>query len=185
MSPTEPTPTLLARRPATADDPKTLCVRSIQMMADGDLLEFEALIHPEATNREAAREPIAARGRGPTAFYATALWLRGAFSDLRWDVHDVAADGDLVAIHCTMSGRHTGPFVHYDGTGAVSQVMPPTGKSFSATQSHWFRHAGGKIIEHWANRDDLATATQAGWIPPSPRYLVRMAIAKRRAATKA
>jgi Fusaric acid resistance protein-like/Transcriptional regulatory protein, C terminal len=46
---------------------------------------------------------------------------------------------------------------------------------------YWFRHGDGKIIEHWANRDDLATARQAGWVPPSPRYLVRMALAKRRA----
>jgi predicted ester cyclase len=124
---------------------------------------------------------MAARGSGPAAFYATAQWLRRAFSDLRWDIHEVAADGDLVAVHSTMSGRHTGPFAHYDAAGVVRQVMPPTGKTFSATQTHWFRHADGKIIEHWANRDDLETARQAGWIPPSPRYLVRMALAKRRA----
>jgi predicted ester cyclase len=181
MSPTESAPTGLAQTPTTADDPKAVCVRSLQIMADGDLRDFETMIHPEATNREAAREPMASRGKGPAAFYATALWLRGAFSDLRWDTHEVAADGDLVVVHGTLSGRHTGPFVHYDGAGAVSQVMPPTGRTFSATHTHWFRHADGKVIEHWANRDDLATARQAGWVPPSPRYLVRMALAKRRA----
>jgi predicted ester cyclase len=185
MSPVEPTATWLAQNPATADDPKAVCVRSIQIMADGDLRDFEAVIHPEAVNREAANEPMASRGKGPAAWYATALWLRGAFSDLRWDVHELAADGGLVAVHSTMSGRHTGPFVHYDGAGAVSQVMPPTGRTFAATQTHWFRHADGKVIEHWANRDDLAMAQQAGWIPPSPRYLVRMAIAKRGARAAA
>ena len=181
MSPTDPTATWLAQNPATADDPKAVCVRSIHIMADGELGEFEALIHPEATNREAVREPMASRGRGPAAYYATALWLRGAYSDLRFDIHEIAADGDLVAVHNTMSGRHTGLFVRYDGAGAVSQVMPPTGRTFSSTQTHWFRLAGGKVIEHWANRDDLATAQQGGWIPPSPRYLVRMALAERRA----
>jgi predicted ester cyclase len=181
MSPTESAPTGLAQTPTPADDPKAVCVRSLQIMADGDLRDFETMIHPEATNREAAREPMASRGKGPAAFYATALWLRGAFSDLRWDTHEVAADGDLVVVHGTLSGRHTGPFVHYDGAGAVSQVMPPTGRTFSATHTHWFRHADGKVIEHWANRDDLATARQAGWVPPSPRYLVRMTLAKRRA----
>jgi catechol 2,3-dioxygenase-like lactoylglutathione lyase family enzyme len=55
------------------------------------------------------------------------------------------------------------------------------GEPHAATHTHWFRLADGKIIEHWANRDDLATAQQAGWVPPSPRYLVRMALAKRRA----
>ena len=43
-----------------------------------------------------------------------------------------------------------------------------TGKTFAATQSHWFRLADGKIIEHWANRDDLAMAQQLGWIPRQP-----------------
>ena len=69
----------------------------------------------------------------------------------------------------------------YDHTGAVSQAMPPTGMTCSVTQSHWFRVANGKVIEHWANRDDLAMAQQLGWIPPSPRYLLRMALAKHRA----
>jgi len=38
---------------ANRDDPKAVCVRSLRIMADGDLREFEALIHPEAANREA------------------------------------------------------------------------------------------------------------------------------------
>ena len=41
--------------------------------------------------------------------------------------------------------------------------------------------ADGQAIEHWANRDDLGTAAQLGWVPPTPRYLLRMALAKRRA----
>ena len=49
------------------------------------------------------------------------------------------------------------------------------------TQSHWFRIEDGKIIEHWANRDDLGMARQLGWIPPTPAYLFKMARAKRRA----
>ena len=65
-------------------------------MADGDLADFEALVHPEAINQEASGLP-AVRGTGPAAFHAVALWLRGAFSDLRWDVHHMAADSDLIA----------------------------------------------------------------------------------------
>lgn len=64
MSRTDPTATWLAQNPAAVDDPKAVCAHSIHIMADGDLGEFEALIHPEATNREAAREPMASRGRG-------------------------------------------------------------------------------------------------------------------------
>jgi predicted ester cyclase len=185
MSSAEPPATQVAQHLVAAGDPKAVCIRSIHIMADGDLRDFEAVIHLKATIREAADEPMAARGRGPAAFYATALWLRGAFSDLRWDIHEVAASGDLVAIHGTVSGRHTGPFARYDAAGTVSQVMPPTGRAFSSTQTHWFRHADGKVIEYWANRDDLATAQQAGWIPATRGYLVRMALAKRRAQAAA
>ncbi len=160
---------------------KEVCVRSLQIMAAGDLKDFEAVIHPEAVNREAVAEPGASRGRGPEAFHATALWLRGAFSGLRWEVHEMAADSDIVVIHSTWSGRHVRPFVTYDDTGAATQAMPPTNRTFAATQSHWFRLADGKVIEHWANRDDLGMARQLGWVPPSPGYLVRMALAKRRA----
>ena len=39
-------------------------------------------------------------------------------------------------------------------------------------------------VEHWANRDDMGTAAQLGWVPPSPLYLLRMARAKRRARTR-
>jgi hypothetical protein len=53
------------------------------------------------------------------------------------------------------------------------------------TQSHWFRMRDGRILEHWANRDDLGMARQLGWVPPSPAYLVRMGLAKRRAVRSA
>jgi predicted ester cyclase len=160
---------------------KALCVRAIHIMIDGSLADFEAVCHPDAVNHEAGSEPVESRGRGPLPFYATALWLRQAFADLRWDVHRVVAEDHYVTVHCTMSGRHDGVFVTYDEHAMVDQAFPPTGKRFATTQTHWFRVAEGKVIEHWANRDDLGTAAQLGWAPPSPFYLIRIAAAKRRA----
>jgi hypothetical protein len=84
-----------------------------------------------------------------------------------------------------MCGRHTGDFASYrPGTPTVDSVMPATGKEFAATQTHWFRTRDGMITEHWANRDDFAVARQAGWVPPSPGFLLRAAIAKRRARNR-
>jgi predicted ester cyclase len=82
-----------------------------------------------------------------------------------------------------MSGRHVAPFVAYDADGRVDEVFPPTGRRFETTQTHWLRVVDGKVVEHWANRDDLGMAKQLGWAPPSPVYLLRMALAKRRART--
>ena len=166
-------------------DPKELCIRSVEIMVDGSFEEFEAIVHPDARNREDVDEPPASRGRGPSAFYATALWLREAYADLRFDVHEVIAEGDLVVIHATMSGRHVGAFVGYGPDARPTQAFPPTGRRFATTQTHWFRVAEGKVVEHWANRDDLGTAMQLGWTPPSPLYLVRMLLATRRARREA
>lgn len=164
-----------------ATDEKATCIRSMELMAVGTADEFAEVYDPEATNREAEDEPPAARVGGPEGFYATALWLREAYSDLRWDVHDVVQDGDLVAVHATMSGRQTGPFTAYAEDASVEMVFPSRGRGFSVTQTHWFRMKNGKIAEHWANRDDLTLGEQLGWTPPSPIYLARMLVARRQA----
>ena len=165
----------------TMTDQKDLCLRAVQIMADGALADFEMLVHPDARNREADAEPPACRGRGPAAFHATALWLRSAYDDLAWEVHEAVADGDLVVLHTTMSGRHAHTFVAYGPDGRPSEAFPATGRTFAVTQTHWFRTADGLVIEHWANRDDIGQATQLGWVPPSPVYLFRMALALRKA----
>jgi predicted ester cyclase len=158
-----------------------LCVESMQLMADGTLADFERVVHPQAVNREARQEPPGSRQPGPQGFYATALWLRAAFAELTFEVHDVVAQDDLVVVHNTMSGRQVGDMVAYADDGSVAAAFPARCRRFASTQTHWFRIADGKVIEHWANRDDLATATQLGWAPPSPGYLLRMARARRRA----
>ncbi|MEV8373585.1 ester cyclase [Kribbella sp. NPDC056861] len=160
---------------------KALCERALHLMGDGTLGEFRGTIHPDATNREAAAEPPATRGHGPEAYYATALWLRDAYADLKWEVHDLVAEGDLVVLHTTMSGRQVKPFVSYDADGKPAQAFPATGRTFAVTQSHWMRVQDSMVIEHWANRDDLGNATQLGWIPPTPVFLLRMFLATRRA----
>ena len=84
-------------------------------------------------------------------------------------------------MNSTMSGRHVAQFVLYRDDGDVDNAFPPTGKRFAMAQTHWFRIQDGKVIEHWAVRDDLGQAKQLGWLPPTPAHLVRMALAKLRA----
>ena len=164
-------------------DTAAMAVHSIHLMGRPDLtVELLAeVVHPQHHNREGADEPPACRGRGPEALLATARWLQGAYSELRWEVHEAVAQDDLVVVHATMSGRHTGDFVAYGPDGSPEQAFPPTGRRFATTQTHWFRVADGLLVEHWANRDDLGTAKQLAWVPPTPVYLFRMAQATRRA----
>lgn len=153
----------------------------LHVMPDGDHDDFPRVFHPEAFNRESAHEPPAARGLGPEAFYATALWLRGAVGPFRIEIHDTVAEGDLVVQHVTFTGTHSGDFVVYDEAGAVARVFPATGRSFAVTQTHWQRIRDGLVVEHWANRDDQGLSVQAGWVPPTPLYLLRCALATARA----
>ncbi|MGV9709173.1 ester cyclase [Gordonia sp. NPDC003424] len=165
----------------TSFDATTVATRSLTDMGEGSREDFDRTIHPDASNREDITEPPACRGRGPDAFWATALWLREAFPDIRHTPHEVVAGGDLVVIHATMSGTHRGPFVVYDEDACVKQVFAPTGRSFAVPQTHWYRMADGLCVEHWATRDDMGMAEQLGWVPPTPMYLLRCARAKRAA----
>jgi len=158
-----------------------VCTRSLAIMAEGTLADFAQVIHPDAINREAVAEPPACRTRGPAAYLASADWLRSAFADPRWSIEDTAVTDDLVALRTTMSGRQVGTFVTYDADGRPEQAMPSRGRTFAVHQTHWFRLADGLIVEHWADRDDLGLAVACGWVPPSPAFLIRMAMHLRRA----
>jgi len=72
--------------------------------------------------------------------------LHDAFTDQRWEIHDVLAEGDKVAIRCTHSGVHTGDYFG----------MPATGRKFAYPQMHLIRVLQGKGVEHWAVRDDAS-----------------------------
>ena len=106
--------------------------------------------------------------------------MHAAFEGLRWDVEDLVAEGDLVVARTVMRGRQVAPFATYGPDGRVAQVFASNGRSFAASQTHWYRLAEGRIIWHAANRDDLGQARQLGWVPPTPAFLVRSALARRR-----
>lgn len=82
-------------------------------------------------------------------------WVRGGFPDARMDIEDMIAEADKVAAYITSSGTHEGEFVG----------IAPTGRRFSVKHVHWFRLAGGKVVEQWSVRDDLGQMQQLGAIP--------------------
>ncbi len=84
-------------------------------------------------------------------------WVLSVFPDHRFDVEDVAADGETaVAVRGTMVGTHEGELMG----------IAPTGKRVAAQQTHWFRVVDGKLAEHRAVRDDLGVLRQLGVMPP-------------------
>ena len=96
-------------------------------------------------------------GLGSVVFFMH--MLAKAFSEQRWTIHKVLAEGDTVALHCTHSGRHTGEFFG----------LPATGRRFAYKQMHMVRVVGGKGVQHWAVRDDATLMRQLTGELPEPR----------------
>jgi predicted ester cyclase len=93
------------------------------------------------------------RVNGPVTLRETAAWLLDQFPDLRMTIEAVVAEGDTVAVRVLSEGTNL---------GKLNGVLPPTGRRFVARQSHWFRIADHRLVEHWATRDDLAVMLQLG-----------------------
>jgi predicted ester cyclase len=129
-----------------------------------DVAALAEVVHPECINHELPP----GMPQGLEGMRQVMLMLNRAFSDLRYDIHQVLVDGDTVAIHCTMRGRHTGELVGY----------LPTGRPIAVRQAHFVRFADGKGIEHWAVRDDLTMMRQLGLMPDteSERPVVATAV---------
>ena len=87
--------------------------------------------------------------QGVRAFHA-------GFSGLRFTVEDLVAGGDRVAFRGTFRGTHTGAF----------EGIPATGREVIMTWSIMLRIQGGKVMDRWANFDELGFLTQLGVIPP-------------------
>ena len=81
--------------------------------------------------------------------------LVAAFPDFRYTVEDMVAEGETVAARLTARGRHQGAFFG----------IPATGQAATWTEIHLCRYAGGKLVEHWVNSDQLGLLQQLGVIP--------------------
>lgn len=70
--------------------------------------------------------------------------LRTAFPDLHFEIHDIVAEGDIVAFRSTMTGTHSGLL----NMGMGPQV-PATGRRVSVPHMHFVRMVDGKTTDLW------------------------------------
>ena len=136
-----------------AQTEKQLVLRFIDEVANrADLDIVDELVHADFFSHEVA----ASRGSGPAAVKQTIRRLHEAFAGFRVEYRDVLAENGRVAIRVRVSGRHVG---EYHG-------LAPSGHEWSVQQIHIVRVVDGKLIEHWASRDDLGALRQLGLLPP-------------------
>ncbi|HEY6650245.1 MAG TPA: ester cyclase [Mycobacterium sp.] len=92
---------------------------------------------------------------GPDGYIAILTFVTTVLQ-IRYEVHDVVADGDMVAIRATAHG-----------VNAVSpQGIEPTGRPFAMKTGHFFRSRDGRLCEHWGVRDELDVLYQVGALTP-------------------
>lgn len=89
------------------------------------------------------------------AMGATVLRWRRAFPDLRMEIHELVAEGDLVAARLTLSGTHQGPWAG----------VAPTGRRVTMSLMMLFRFEGGRLVEFWESDDQLGLRRQLGALP--------------------
>ena len=85
--------------------------------------------------------------------------LISAFPDLTYTIEDTIAEGDRVTQRVTASGTMKGEFMG----------MQPSGKKATWSEIHILRFGNGKVVEHWANVDQLGMLTQLGFMPEPGR----------------
>jgi predicted ester cyclase len=135
----------------TTDQNKAIVNRIPAEISKGNLGIFDEVMSPDAVNH--ALPPGSPKGpAGAKQFFTM---LRAAFPDLTMKVEATIAEGDLVVHRATSSGTMKGDF----------QGMPATGKHATWTEMHMARIQNGKVVEHWANVDQLGMLQQLGLAP--------------------
>lgn len=125
-----------------------------EMLPAADLAALEQVIDPNCVNHDTAPGVE----QGFAGVRQTVMWLHGAFSEQRYEVHHVIGEGDTVVIHATMHGRHTGEFLG----------IPPTGRDVALRSVHIVRYQNGREVETWAIQDRMSLMQQLGVIPDGP-----------------
>ena len=100
--------------------------------------------------------PWAPQGRA--GYLAIMRFLKDTLR-IRYELHEIVADGDLVAIRATVHGLHTSGHLGFAATG----------RPYAMSTMHMYRVEGGLLAEHWGVRDEIGVLWQVGALaPPQP-----------------
>jgi len=110
-----------------------------------EMLATDGVVHGLS---EDAQNPLL----GPSAFKPFHEKFRGAFPDVNVVVEDLIAEGDKVAVRCSVRGKHTG-----DHLGIAASNAPVEFGGIAIV-----RVQGGKIVEAWNHFDFMTMNRQIG-----------------------
>lgn len=123
-----------------------------EVVGQGQMAVLDELCATDVLNHAAAP----ARQHGIENLKEIVTFTRRAQPDQRWVEQHMVAEGDLVVAYGCR-----------DGTWQASSFRgfdTPQNVPISVELAHMWRLDGGKIVEHWAVRDDLGMMQQLGAI---------------------
>jgi C-1 hydroxylase len=137
---------LVAVIPSVAEENKALFRRFIEAWNAGDADAMWRLWAPDMVHHDRARDC------GPNDVYALMSSFVSAFPDLRFQIEDLIADGEMVAARMTARATQQGEFMG----------LPPTGRPVAVTVMGQVRIVDGRIAEHWNVMDEVHLLQQLG-----------------------
>ncbi len=127
-----------------------------QTFNEGKFELIDQLVASAAVSHDPATPAQMRELRGPEVFKRTVSMYRAAFPDVRITVDDVIAADDKVVLRWRSEGTHHGELAG----------LAPTGVRGSVTGISIDRWKDGKVVEAWAEWDNLGLARQLGAAPP-------------------
>ena len=138
--------------PSVQEANKALVRRYLEELYRGNLDVLDEVI---------SEDYVGTNGPNPPARYkARFSVVRRAFPDIQIRFDAIIAEGDWVAVHCTVEGTHLGEW----------RGIPPTGKHATWTATMFRRVRDGKLVQGHISWDWLSALEQIGATvtPPSP-----------------
>jgi steroid delta-isomerase-like uncharacterized protein len=145
----------------TPDELKAVTLEGFERMFNSGDLDFvdEAIAPGAVDHQESEGTDVAAHLKDVIAV------LRAAFADLHFDVHEILAEGDIVACRSTMTGTHTAPLRIGPMAG-----LPISGLRVDVPHMHFFRYdERGRCTDLWHVWNTLLLARQLGAPAPDLR----------------
>jgi predicted ester cyclase len=90
------------------------------------------------------------------------------FPDWRMEILELVTVDDTVVVRCRVSGTHGG-VGELPVNGDLLVGVAPTRRRFEVQHIHWYKLRDSRIVDHYANRDDLGMMQQLGLLPAGGR----------------
>ncbi len=120
---------------------------ALALLVSDDEARLEEIVHPDYRDHT-----LPPRQRGVGGFRVLRLRLRRAFADIELIPRDVIVGTGSVAVRLCFRGLHVAPYAG----------LEPCGRTVEMDEIHIWRLQDGRLIEHWACRDEGAVLSQIG-----------------------